>query len=201
MLVQKSGSGLPHVAILDAGGWIQAVHQSEHTVDNYIETLAKANRVKAKLAAMQIKADAGDQQAQIDLLEASVSLHHLEPKVAAARLGNLGDVSKEREARIQLLITKTMVTDLAGRLGSSEISPAAAIEEFTTYEQAGVASDLQLSGIFWQFILLKGMIDRDLESCATAVDKIKEGAKAMGLNDAQYFKELDQKLASMRGSG
>lgn len=163
--------------------------------------MAKAGRVESKLVAMQAKVDAGDEQAKIDLLEARVSLHHLEPKNALAKLGKLSEISTERAARIQLLITKTMVTDLADRLGSSAISPAAAIEEFATYEQAGVGSDFKLSGIFWQFILLKGMLEKDIESCAIAIEKIKVAAKAMGLNDSQYFKELDQKLASLRSSG
>ncbi|MHC5066763.1 MAG: hypothetical protein ACYTG5_22640 [Planctomycetota bacterium] len=200
LLLEKRGVSLPHVAILDAQGRIHAIHEGETSVAGFNETLARAARVKTKLAALRERAEEGDSAARLELLEAQLMLQQMSLEEALLRLAKAGEMPVPQAKRIQGMITRLQVSDLGSRLGLSELTTAEAIAEFESYEKAGVEIEAPVAGIFWTLTLLKAQQERDIRSCETAIERMQQVMQAMGIDDEAGLKKLRADLEKMRGS-
>ncbi|MBI3270289.1 MAG: hypothetical protein HYZ53_14865 [Planctomycetes bacterium] len=151
LLEEKGGNGFPFLAVLDAEGGVLAQHDGARSAAAFEATVTKAQATAKELDELRKKADGGDEAAKIDLLLRQCELGHVKPDQAKARLAELKNVPKEKQAKLDGFLANGEVMQVAQSMdGKDPQKMLEAGKKFAEMRKAGrVPTDEQMFQVFW----------------------------------------------------
>jgi len=173
LILTKKGSSLPHIAVLDSGGNLLAVHEGEKTVDGFEATVERARNTAARLAALEGKARAGDTGAGADLLELRLDLRHVSAEVARRSLSSLSGLDPERREKISMLVNRVAFGEIFAAHVGKEIDTDTALERYEKLASTGAEPAPMEAAVFFYLIGENAIAARDSTLFKTAVDGIR----------------------------
>lgn len=163
LLQEKGGMGFPHIAMLDAEGDVLTIHQSSRSVEGFQESLDKSSEVLA----LQMKADAGDANAKVEVFLMQLDMMSFED--AKAKLSEVKalpafaqQVDSDRMAEIEQTLVNLEVNDIISGVRSEEDQEAAA-EKLIALKSAGRTPTGQTAMMFWNTLLNHAATKRDVK--------------------------------------
>lgn len=140
LLSRKGGTGFPYFVVLDAQGELLAQHNGPRTVEGFQATVAKGQEFLDLVA----KAEAGDEQAQIELAMVEAELGRIDYEAAKKRLEGR-TLTAEQSARLERLRLKSVVMEHLAKLQGAPRGDATALnaagEAFYPFLAAGATPE------------------------------------------------------------
>jgi hypothetical protein len=108
LLKEKGGQGFPYLVFMDSDGNVLAKHSGARSIKGFEATGGKA------VAYMEVKkkAEGGDKAAQIDLVLAEMDLGKTTLEEGQKKLKELGELSKEQQAKLDGIATNATVMEI-----------------------------------------------------------------------------------------
>lgn len=151
LLKEKGGQGFPYLVFMDSEGNVVAKHSGARTVKGFENSGAKA----VTYMEVKKKAEGGDKAAKIDLVLAEIDLGKVTLDEGQKKLKELGELSKEQQAKLDGLATNAAVMEVAKPIRRNDKQGMIdAGKKFAEMKSAGkIPTGDQEIQMFWIFIM------------------------------------------------
>lgn len=196
LLQRKGGLGFPHIAYLDAGGDVIAVHEKEREAEAFSKTGLKARA----FLTLKAKADKGDASVKVEYFIARLDLGRIKEGEAEKELRELGTLTKEQQAKVDAILLETVVRETLESLKDKE-GQIAAGRKFHEMRKAGKAlpETSEDFGSYWDTIMAYAESEKDValfeEALRTLKEKYAHHPQAM-----DHLKDCEKRLDEIRKS-
>lgn len=187
---EKGGGGFPAFLMLDETGEVIAKHAGERSVAEFGKTIDKA----ANFIAIRKKAEGGDKAAGIDLAIAKLDLGMIKADDAKKQIAELGEPTKEQQARLDGALLNAEVTAIATAAGKDRASAGRKFNEMKTAGKIPTGTSEGMT--FWSCILDWAEAEKDAAAFEEALGKLREkvGANA----NKKYFETKEAILKKLK---
>ncbi|MCC6737527.1 MAG: hypothetical protein IT452_00660 [Planctomycetia bacterium] len=187
---EKGGGGFPAFLVLDEKGDVIVKHAGERSVAEFGKTIDRA----ANFMAVRKKAEGGDKPAGIDLAIAKLDLGMIKAEEAKKAIAELGEPTKEQQARLDAALLNAEVTAIATAAGKDR---ASAGRQFNDMKAAGkIPTGTSERMTFWGCILDWAEAEGDAAAFEEALGKLRE---AVGANaNKKYFETKEATLKKLK---
>jgi hypothetical protein len=194
LLVEKGGSGFPHLVFMDSEGNVLAVHEEARTPEAFSKTGEKAK----SFVSLKEKAEKGDAGTKIDFVLVQLSLGHLSAEEAEKRIKAAGTPTPEQQAKFD---GEKVNADVLGTVKGirSEEQAKAAGKKFYEAQKAGKAGPTAEPAMQPYYILMMDAADgaKDVETFEAALKTLKD--KFGKIEEAQdFFKAKEKRLEELK---